>query len=143
LVVSVRPPLQEVQQHTAPAAWAEGQAMTLDRAVEYALAMEGPTEAPLPAARAGQLPARSTPAPSGPAHAAGPLSPRQREVAALVARGLSNREIAAALVVAPTTAARHVEHILARLGLRNRAQLTAWAVEHGVLATNRPADERG
>jgi non-specific serine/threonine protein kinase len=64
-------------------------------------------------------------------------------VAALVAQGLSNREIAAALVVAPTTAARHVEHILGRLGLRNRAQLTAWAVAHGLLATNRPADERG
>jgi DNA-binding NarL/FixJ family response regulator len=53
-------------------------------------------------------------------------------VAALVARGLTNREIAAALTVTAHTAERHVEHILGKLGLRNRAQITAWAVAHGV-----------
>jgi predicted ATPase/DNA-binding CsgD family transcriptional regulator len=137
-----RPPPMEGQRQAAPAAWAEGQAMTLDQAIEYALATEAPPEAPLPAARAAQLPSRSTPAPSSPDRAGDVLSPRQREVATLVARGLSNREIAAELVVAPTTAARHVEHILGRLGLRNRAQLTAWAVEHGLLAADRRAGER-
>ena len=54
-------------------------------------------------------------------------------MAALVARGLSTREIAAALVIAEGTARVHVEHILAKLDLHSRAQLATWAVEHGLL----------
>jgi non-specific serine/threonine protein kinase len=53
-------------------------------------------------------------------------------VAVLVARGLTNREIAAALLVTEHTAMRHVEHILSKLGLRSRTQVAAWAVAHGV-----------
>ena len=56
-----------------------------------------------------------------------PLSPREREVAGLVADGLSNREIAAALVISERTAQNHVQHILGKLGLANRAQVAAWA----------------
>jgi CRP-like cAMP-binding protein len=63
-----------------------------------------------------------------------PLSPREREVAALVARGLTNREIAAGLVVTERTAATHIEHILSKLDLRSRAQVAAWAVEQGMLS---------
>jgi DNA-binding NarL/FixJ family response regulator len=55
-------------------------------------------------------------------------------VAVLVARGYSNPQIATALTVTRATVARHVEHILGKLGLRNRMQITAWAVEHGLLA---------
>ena len=55
------------------------------------------------------------------------LAPREREVAALVARGLSNREIAAALVVAEGSAANYVKRILAKLGFRSRAQIAVWA----------------
>ena len=99
------------------AAWAAGQAMSLEQAVAYAL-----EEAPAPAAPASGA---SAPAPGG-------LTRREREVAALVARGLTNREIAAALLVTEHTAERHVEHILAKLGLRSRAQVAAWAVAHGV-----------
>ena len=56
-----------------------------------------------------------------------PLSPREREVARLVADGLSNREIAAALVISERTAQNHVQHILGKLGFANRAQVAAWA----------------
>lgn len=56
-----------------------------------------------------------------------PLSPREREVAGLVADGLSNREIAAALVISERTAQNHVQHILGKLALTNRAQVAAWA----------------
>ena len=52
-------------------------------------------------------------------------------MAALVARGLSNREIAAALTITERTAENHVEHILAKLGFRSRARIAAWAVRHG------------
>ncbi|TDX02564.1 regulatory LuxR family protein [Kribbella sp. VKM Ac-2566] len=55
-----------------------------------------------------------------------PLSQREREVAGLVAKGLSNREIAGALVISERTAQNHVQHILTKLGFANRAQVAAW-----------------
>jgi non-specific serine/threonine protein kinase len=55
------------------------------------------------------------------------LTRREREVAELLAEGLSNREIAARLVISLRTAESHVEHILAKLGLTNRTQVAAWA----------------
>ena len=54
------------------------------------------------------------------------LTRRQQEVAALVAEGLTDREIAARLVISPRTAESHVEQILTRLGFRSRAQVAAW-----------------
>ena len=71
------------------------------------------------------------------AERADPLTPREREVAALVARGLSNRAIAAELVITEATAERHIGNIFAKLGLASRAQLAVWAHEHG-LAPRRP-----
>ncbi|WP_205860480.1 alpha/beta fold hydrolase [Phycicoccus sp. HDW14] len=56
------------------------------------------------------------------------LTPRQLEVAALVARGLSNRQIGEALVITERSAESHVERIRARLGFRSRAQVAAWYV---------------
>lgn len=55
------------------------------------------------------------------------LTGREREVAALMARGSSNREIAAALVITEGTAEVHVKHILAKLGLKSRSQVAAWS----------------
>jgi predicted ATPase/DNA-binding CsgD family transcriptional regulator len=60
------------------------------------------------------------------------LSPRESEVARLVATGLSNREIAAALTISEKTAANHVEHIMTKLDVRTRAQIAVWAVQQGV-----------
>jgi len=54
------------------------------------------------------------------------LTKREREVAALIAQGLSNREIAARLVVAQRTAEGHVENILSKLGFTSRAQVAGW-----------------
>ena len=64
------------------------------------------------------------------------LTRRQQEIAALVAEGLTNEEIATRLVIATGTAANHIEQILGRLGLKNRAQLAVWAVEHGLFRTD-------
>jgi DNA-binding CsgD family transcriptional regulator/tetratricopeptide (TPR) repeat protein len=55
-----------------------------------------------------------------------PLSAREYAVASLVADGLTNREIAARLVLAPKTVSAHVEHILAKLGMARRSQIAAW-----------------
>ncbi|HVT77664.1 MAG TPA: AAA family ATPase [Acidimicrobiales bacterium] len=58
------------------------------------------------------------------------LSRREREVARLVAEGLTNREIAAQLFIAERTAGNHVQHILVKLGLANRSQVAAWATRN-------------
>jgi ATP/maltotriose-dependent transcriptional regulator MalT len=60
------------------------------------------------------------------------LTQREREVAALIARGKSNREIADALVVAPRTIETHVHSILSKLGFTSRAQIAVWAAEKGL-----------
>ncbi|MDL4819341.1 ATP-binding protein [Actinomadura opuntiae] len=66
---------------------------------------------------------------AGSARAASPLTEREREVAALVAEGLSNRDIADRLTIAKRTADSHVEHILAKLGFSSRAQIAVWVTE--------------
>jgi DNA-binding NarL/FixJ family response regulator len=58
--------------------------------------------------------------------AAEPLTPRECEVAALVAQGRTNREIAARLYLSERTAQNHVQHILAKLDLSNRSQIAVW-----------------
>jgi len=59
------------------------------------------------------------------------LSAREVEVARLVAAGMTNREIAAELTIAPKTAAAHVEHIRTKLGVSRRAQIAAWVAGLG------------
>jgi pimeloyl-ACP methyl ester carboxylesterase/DNA-binding CsgD family transcriptional regulator/class 3 adenylate cyclase len=61
------------------------------------------------------------------------LSSRERELAKLLALGLSNRQIADELVISVATVERHVANILIKLGYRSRAQVAAWAVEQGLL----------
>ena len=60
------------------------------------------------------------------------LSEREREVIALVARGLTNREIAEALIISEKTARNHVSNILDKLGLTRRSEAAAYAVRHGI-----------
>jgi DNA-binding NarL/FixJ family response regulator len=65
------------------------------------------------------------------------LTARQRQIVRLVAYGRTNRQIAHELVVTVGTAANHVAQVLDRLGLENRVQLAAWAVEHQELWRDR------
>ncbi|HEX9925050.1 MAG TPA: response regulator transcription factor, partial [Anaerolineae bacterium] len=61
------------------------------------------------------------------------LTRREREVAALIAQGHSNRQIAEGLVLSERTVATHVGNILNKLGFSSRAQIASWAVEKGLL----------
>lgn len=109
------------------AARAAGQALSLEDAVGEALVDE-----PLAETRVG-LPSAARPAAACPSL----LSPREREVAVLVARGLSNPQIGAALAISERTAEGHVRSILNKLGCTGRAQVAAWVAEQGWLAAQR------
>jgi HD-GYP domain-containing protein (c-di-GMP phosphodiesterase class II) len=61
------------------------------------------------------------------------LTPREVEVLRLVARGLSNKEIAELLVISRKTAGSHVEHIYTKIGASNRAQASLFAMKHGLM----------
>jgi DNA-binding CsgD family transcriptional regulator len=62
----------------------------------------------------------------------GGLTTRERHVAALIARGKSNRQISVALFITEGTVATHVGNILGKLGLASRTQVAAWAIERGL-----------
>ena len=95
---------------------ADGRRLSPEQAVDLVLASE-PDDAPPPGARQA-------------------LTRREAEVAALAARGLTNRDIAAQLFLSVRTVEVHVDHILTKLGFHTRTQLAAWALEVGL----RPGD---
>ncbi|GAA3262253.1 LuxR family transcriptional regulator [Nonomuraea helvata] len=86
-----------------------GAGMPVDEALAYALQEDRPERA-----AKGETP---------------PLTRRETEIAELVAQGLTNREIAASLVIAQRTAEGHIEHILTKLGFNSRAQIAVWVGE--------------
>jgi predicted ATPase/DNA-binding SARP family transcriptional activator/DNA-binding CsgD family transcriptional regulator/Flp pilus assembly protein TadD len=104
------------------AAWqvmlAEGRAMMPEQAIDYSLSAEEPA-----------LPLAVTRRSSGDPTA---LTPREEEIAILVSRGLTNRQIASELSISEHTVASHITKILRRLRLNSRAQLSAWVVERGL-----------
>lgn len=94
--------------------WREGQAFSVEKATEYALAGPGSDTARKPPSRIGSL------------------TEREREVAALIAQGTTNRAIAEALVISERTVERHVANIFAKLDFGSRTQIAAFAVEEGL-----------
>jgi HD-GYP domain-containing protein (c-di-GMP phosphodiesterase class II) len=62
------------------------------------------------------------------------LTAREVEILRCIARGMSNKEIAAALSITPKTASSHVEHVYAKIGANNRARASLFAVKHGLMS---------
>jgi predicted ATPase/DNA-binding CsgD family transcriptional regulator len=93
------------------AQYQRGARLTLDDALGYALHV---------------APAGADPAPRPPSLSETALTRRQREIAALIAQGLSNQQIASRLVISRRTAEGHVENILMKLGFTSRSQIAAW-----------------
>jgi DNA-binding CsgD family transcriptional regulator len=111
-LVAARSRLDEA---TREAAFEEGKAMGLEEAVEYALSEEEPGP-PL----VSTLPEQPS------ADKVRTLTRREKEIAALVAQGLTNREIALELSISEHTSATQIRKILKKLGLRSRAQVASW-----------------
>ena len=122
----LEPARRSLGEAAAATSWEAGRAMSVDEAIAYALAT---------------MPTQVEPTARRPAQQGSGLTPREREVAALVAEGLTNQQIADRLVIAKRTAANHVEHILARIGFHSRVQIASWVSEHGALdaPTSRPS----
>jgi len=95
----------------------DGRRLTIDQAIELALA----------------LPLRWEMAPTKAQAELGGLSVREREVVRLIAQGKSNSEIAAELVLSKRTVEKHIGRILSKLDLTNRAEIVRWAIEQGLL----------
>lgn len=104
------------------AAWEQGRALTLEQAIEYALEMPLTPEPGVPHTKPPQVAKKEL-------HG---LTARERQVAARIAQGMSNREIAEALVVSERTIESHVTNILNKLGFTTRAQIRKWAQEKGL-----------
>jgi non-specific serine/threonine protein kinase len=103
-------------------AWEEGQAMTMEQALELATReYEHEAQGITPPARG-----RSK------KQIAGGLTSREYEIAALIAQGKSNREIADVLVVSERTVEWHTSNILSKLDLQSRSKIAVWAVEQGL-----------
>ncbi len=113
----------QLDKETWSRAWAEGRTMPLERAVEYALSEEAEWEPPTTLVAV----VEQQPPPAG--ERTGTLTHREREVALLVGRGLTNRQIAEELSISGNTANNHVASILRKLGLRSRAQIAAWVTQ--------------
>jgi predicted ATPase/DNA-binding CsgD family transcriptional regulator len=105
-----------ISESACRAALAKGTAMSKAQAVAFALG-----ESAQPA----QRPDRTQPTGSP-----GQLTRREQDVATLVARGMSNSQIAASLVISARTVETHVQHIMDKLGVSTRAQIAAWSTEN-------------
>jgi predicted ATPase/DNA-binding CsgD family transcriptional regulator len=115
-------PARRLGETTVSRLWTQGLAMTSEAAVTLAL-----DSTALAATAAEESPALTVV--GGYQVAAAPpssLTPREHQIAALVAGGRSNKAIAEELCISPTTAARHVANIMAKLGFTSRTQIAAW-----------------
>jgi non-specific serine/threonine protein kinase len=115
---------REIAGRQLAAASAAGEALSVEAAVTEALSVTS--------VRAG-----------GRGKVAAPLTDRERQIAAFIAEGLTNRDVADRLHISQRTVDAHVQHILNKLNLRSRAQIAAWAAEWVLARGPQPEGHRG
>jgi len=114
-----------LDEETFARAWAEGQTMDMNKVVELAPDMVmGPVPEVIKESSVSQRKALQ--------QKFGGLTRRERQVAALITQGRSNREIASELVLSERTVENHVGNILSKLGFSARAQVAAWGINKGL-----------
>lgn len=104
---------QKLSEAAFERAWAKGQALPMEQAVALVLSLPLELDSTVTEAH----------------HAPGDLTVREREIAGLIARGLSNGEIADALVLSKRTVEKHIANILSKMNFTNRAQIVRWAMK--------------
>jgi len=105
----------QLRADTFATAWREGRELPIEDATDLALREDAAAGA------------------AGDVDEAGQLSPRERDVAQLIAAGSSNREIADALVVSVKTVETHIQHIFRKLNVKARSEVAVWAARHGLV----------
>lgn len=124
------------------AAWEEGAALSPEQAIAEALGLEtelaAPPEtgSPLPALPRGAPPLANPSTKPGSELSPADLTRREREVAALLARGYTNRQISDALVITEGSAHLHVVRLLHKLGFHTRAQAAVWAAAYQLASSS-------
>jgi predicted ATPase/DNA-binding CsgD family transcriptional regulator len=106
---------RRIGRRAAAEAWQAGQLLSADEAAAIALRLAQANGPQVPISAAQTL-----------------LSPRECEVAALITRGQTNRQIAGALVIGERTVHTHVANILAKLELTSRTQIATWGIQQGL-----------
>ena len=126
------PYLRTARSQLGEGAWgevlAQGRAMTLEEAIEYALSEKEPS-ATTPSSATGQPSPSSSPLPEHPAG----LTSREVEVLGLVATGMTNAQVAQRLFLSPRTVQRHLNSVFHKLGVSSRTAATRFALEHGLV----------
>jgi len=119
---ALEPARQSLGVDAASRAWTEGTGMAPEKAVAYALAFLSEE--------------KDKPKPTGKPPDPLALTRREQGIAALVAEGLTNRQIAGKLFISRRTAETHIQHILNKLGVNSRAQIAVWAVKQQLTSTS-------
>jgi predicted ATPase/DNA-binding CsgD family transcriptional regulator len=104
-----------LREDTFAAAWREGRGLSMDRAIELALRDDASTAVVVHA------------------EGTGVLSPRELEIATLIADGQSNRKIAETLVVSIKTVETHIQHTFRKLDVKTRSEIAVWATRHELI----------
>jgi DNA-binding CsgD family transcriptional regulator len=124
------PYLRAARSRLGEAAWgevlAQGRAMTLEEAIEYAISKEESSTTAAPSSTTGQ------PSPPFAPERPGGLTSREVEVLGLVATGMTNAQVAQRLFLSPRTVETHLTSIYHKVGVTSRSAATRFALEHGL-----------
>jgi predicted ATPase/DNA-binding CsgD family transcriptional regulator len=125
-------PARQLGDHVVSRLWNRGRGLSAETAIELAIKPMSPAPSLARAASPGAVSPGAVPASAVTPAAGGKglLSIRELEIAVLVSRGHSNKDIAAELYISPATVARHIANIMKKLGFHSRTQIAMWTTDN-------------